>query len=266
MKKRYPSFPIVPIYGKKKLGEKIKELSGKVKKVGVMGGDGTVNEVIQHLAYSSTALGIIPSGNGNDFSRELGIPMDPEKALRVFIMEDSEETFVDLGKVGDRYFSNSFGIGFDAQVVFKSSENKNYKINALKEALRPSTFEFKGSFVMEEDDNLRMENELLMLVFANGRAEGGGFVINNGSEPLKDKKLGVLMVYPCSIFKRAIFLTDSLRAQLKNRRYMNQFKAVKANLEFSSEVLTHMDGEIQKMKRAHISIHPGALKILTGGG
>ena len=47
------------------------------------GGDGTVNEVASALAFRDATLGVIPSGSGNGLARELGIPLEPERAFAV---------------------------------------------------------------------------------------------------------------------------------------------------------------------------------------
>ena len=50
----------------------------------VLGGDGSINEVINGICYlDKTTLGYIPLGSGNDFARGLQIPSDPEKALEI---------------------------------------------------------------------------------------------------------------------------------------------------------------------------------------
>src|SRR5205085_9027809 len=50
-----------------------------------VGGDGTINSVIQELAGSETALGVIPSGTFNVWARETGIPLDSKGALEVLV-------------------------------------------------------------------------------------------------------------------------------------------------------------------------------------
>jgi diacylglycerol kinase (ATP) len=81
----------------------------------VVGGDGTINEVIQELAGSETALGVLPSGTVNVWAREVGIPLDNEKARNILI--DGQTRRIDLGKINDRYFLLMVGIGIDGEVT-----------------------------------------------------------------------------------------------------------------------------------------------------
>ena len=56
----------------------------------VAGGDGIVHLAIQAVAESSTTLGVIPSGSGNDFARALGLPMNIKDASKVAFSEPSK--------------------------------------------------------------------------------------------------------------------------------------------------------------------------------
>src|SRR5881394_2510599 len=67
-----------------------------------VGGDGTISEIIQELAGSETALAVLPSGTVNVWAREVGIPLDPVKALN--LLWDGERRWIDLGRAGERYF------------------------------------------------------------------------------------------------------------------------------------------------------------------
>lgn len=87
----------------------------KLDAVVVMGGDGTINEVIQELAGSETALGVLPSGTVNVWAREVEIPLAIEEAREVLIKKHIKS--IDLGKVNDRYFLLMAGIGFDGEVT-----------------------------------------------------------------------------------------------------------------------------------------------------
>jgi diacylglycerol kinase family enzyme len=83
------------------------------------GGDGTVNEAINGLAGSDTPLTVLPGGSTNVYCRLLGIPVEivdaTEHLLRM--ADDWQPRRVDLGRVNDRYFGFSSGVGLDASVV-----------------------------------------------------------------------------------------------------------------------------------------------------
>ena len=85
-----------------------------------MGGDGTVNEVLNGMAHSTVPLAVIPGGTANVFCCETGIPRNPEKAAAM--LPEWVEARVALGRVhsaaeGPRYFLSMAGAGLDAGIV-----------------------------------------------------------------------------------------------------------------------------------------------------
>jgi YegS/Rv2252/BmrU family lipid kinase len=88
-----------------------------------VGGDGAVLQVVQGLAESKVALGIVPMGTGNLLATNLRIPRRLEDAVQVVI--DGNRRKIDLGKATvdgkERYFSVACGIGFDATVMDATS-------------------------------------------------------------------------------------------------------------------------------------------------
>ena len=96
----------------------------------VVGGDGTLNEVINGLVkkdFSHITLGYIPTGSGNDFAKGMALPSDPQKALELILSPNSYRT-VDIGvlKYSEkdtekiRKFAVSTGIGFDAAICHQA--------------------------------------------------------------------------------------------------------------------------------------------------
>src|SRR5262245_58944406 len=83
------------------------------------GGDGTVNEAANGLVGSETPLTGLPGGSTNVWARTLGIPNDVVDATEhlLQIADDFRPRRVDLGRVDDRYFVFSSGVGLDASVV-----------------------------------------------------------------------------------------------------------------------------------------------------
>jgi diacylglycerol kinase family enzyme len=95
----------------------------------VFGGDGAINEVVNGLMDrrdSSAgppapvpALAVIPGGGGNVFARALGLPASPDAAIRRVreLLTAGSYRMIGLALAGDRYFTFSAGLGFDAEVV-----------------------------------------------------------------------------------------------------------------------------------------------------
>lgn len=88
----------------------------------VVGGDGTVNEVINGLAESQVALGVLPGGTGNVWAKELGLPTrSPRHWLPIVesvkVLVPGTIRRIDLGKANGRYFLQWAGVGLDAEVT-----------------------------------------------------------------------------------------------------------------------------------------------------
>jgi len=89
-----------------------------------LGGDGTVNEVVNGLLTDGVhsrvpRLGIVPAGSTNVFARALGLPNDPIEATGVLLdaLRNDRHRTVSLGRLDDRWFTFAAGMGFDAAVV-----------------------------------------------------------------------------------------------------------------------------------------------------
>lgn len=87
-----------------------------------IGGDGTMNEVLNGVAETAAALGVIPSGTGNDLARSLGIPLDLKAATRVAL--DPLVRRIDLGKERGAYFAVLAGLGFAADVIHHTNTHR----------------------------------------------------------------------------------------------------------------------------------------------
>lgn len=155
-----------------------------------VGGDGTVNEVLNGLVRSRrlggagpAALGVISVGRGNDFAYGVGIPADLDSACRA--LADGHRRRLDVGFVrgGDypdgRYFGNGVGIGFDAVVGFEALKLKrlhgfpSYIVAALKTIFL--YFQAPTLQIAIGDETLTQPS--LMVSIMNGRRMGGGFMM-----------------------------------------------------------------------------------------
>ncbi len=80
-----------------------------------VGGDGTVHEVANAVFGSNVKMGILPMGSGNGLARDVGIPMKIPNAIRA--LHTQHTTAIDVGKIGDKIFTNSFSLGKVAKIA-----------------------------------------------------------------------------------------------------------------------------------------------------
>jgi len=103
-----------------------------------LGGDGTVNEVVNGLLAGGPdpalpRLAVVPCGFANIFARALGLPNDPVAAAAqvVAALTEGRQRTVSMGLAGERYFTFCAGVGFDATVI--------RRVEALRAAGRRSS-------------------------------------------------------------------------------------------------------------------------------
>src|ERR1700756_15596 len=99
------------------------------------GGDGTVHDVLQGLAGSQTALGVLPMGTANALAHDLGLPLDPKGSARAALSAEPRRlalgriTFQDLrGSPATKYFTVAVGIGVDAHLFYKLQANSKQRL------------------------------------------------------------------------------------------------------------------------------------------
>lgn len=129
-----------------------------------LGGDGTLNEVVQGVAKTSTKLALIPGGSTNVFARSLGLPDDAVEATSIVCrkLRDGEDRTVSLGMANGRYFTFCAGWGLDAEIV-RMVERRAM----LKRTVRQATFLWCG-----------------LLAYLGGGARGDITVRADGDDPV----------------------------------------------------------------------------------
>ena len=153
-----------------------------------IGGDGTVNEVINGIAGSGVTLAIIPTGTVNVLAMELGIPLDPPDACK--LAAQGHVIDIDLGLAGERYFALMAGAGVDAAVIAGMNP-------VMKKALKEAAFAIQGVATALTGDFplIRVETggrciDGYFVVIGNSSNYGGAF----GITPDADMRDGLLDV------------------------------------------------------------------------
>jgi diacylglycerol kinase family enzyme len=90
----------------------------------VLGGDGTVNEVVNGILRDGPhpdqpALAVVPGGSTNVFHRALDIPRDPVEATGLLLdaLREGRSRLLGLGRANERWFTFTAGLGLDADAV-----------------------------------------------------------------------------------------------------------------------------------------------------
>jgi diacylglycerol kinase (ATP) len=137
------------------------------------GGDGTVNEVVNGLAGSDCALGVLRGGMGNVFAKEVGISRRPEDALAAQLHGDRRR--FDLGKIDDRYFLLMAGIGLDAEVVEAVPDSWKRRLGSTSYALWALRLvaRYKPTRTDLVIDGEPQAADLFWLLLGNTRSYGG---------------------------------------------------------------------------------------------
>jgi diacylglycerol kinase (ATP) len=166
----------------------------------VCGGDGMVHLGVQAVATTTTALGIIPAGTGNDVARYFDLPRtDPEAAADRVIAGRTRT--IDVARSGSQFFVTVLAAGFDAVVNERANRmtwpkgQMRYNLATLAE-LR--TFE-PLPYTLQIDDQ-RLTLEAMLVAIGNGPSFGGGLRITEGAV-LDDGMLDVVIIKPMSKLK-----------------------------------------------------------------
>lgn len=142
-----------------------------------MGGDGTLNEVLNGLDDPARVrLGIIPCGSGNDFAAVAGIPDDPDGALDVLLKGEAKPTdFMDCSGVRG---INAVGTGIDVDILKRYARMRLLKGSAAYLAsLVLTLFSYCSREFDEVTDDGRRAHRALIACAGNGQRFGGGIPI-----------------------------------------------------------------------------------------
>lgn len=234
----------------------------KQKNIVVLGGDGTLNEVINGVTcFDDVCLSYIPSGSSNDFARSLHIPNDVDKALTIALTPEKQVT-VDIGEVqllnldgslkSQRRFAVSCGLGYDASICYEALNSKlkrllnKFHLGKLTYGLIAAKQVFCYRFVSGDlivDGALRGHyDQILFIVGMVHPYEGGGAKLAPQAD-YKDQKLSVCFVHNLKRWQVFCLLPTAFIAQHTRFAGVEVFDCENFELIQDVEKVTHTDGE-----------------------
>lgn len=216
-----------------------------------VGGDGTLNEVLNGIVGTKNLLGVIPAGSGNDFYKTLS-------------KIDEEYPVIDIGKVNDRYFINIISIGIDAEVANNVSLMKKRKVptNQIYNASLIYTF-FKYKYKDIElliDEKEQKKGKCTILTICNGQVYGGGYKIAPSAK-LTDGYFDVYYVEKVNKPQLPSLINMLKQGIHEKHNKVHKSQATKIKFKCDKELVCNIDGEIMTAKKFNVKIIPNAITI-----
>jgi YegS/Rv2252/BmrU family lipid kinase len=228
----------------------------------VCGGDGTLNEAVNGLAGSETAVSVIPAGTVNLWAREAGLMKPPVEAVR--LAARGVRRRVDLGRAGARYFLLMAGFGIDAAVAQRVSHGAKGRLGAAAYALAAlrQAMSYRGSRI-----EIRMDGEnrtvIALMVLASNIRNYAGLAKITSNAVIDDGLLDV-----CIYEGRGRWDIVRLAALTLIRRHAGSGKVTihrVKRLEIASErpLPVQLDGDAIADSPTEVTVVPGALLVMT---
>ncbi len=214
----------------------------------MIGGDGTVNQVVDALRDTKIRFGIIPVGSGNGLAFAAGIPKKPIDAIQLILKAESKP--VDAFLINNQFSCMLSGIGFDAQVAhdFASKASRGlmtYTQQSLINYFKAHPYQFE--IILE---NFSFFTDAYFISIANSNQFGNNFTIAPKAS-LNDGLLDIVVVQKMNKAKMPFAVLKQIRG---NNKLTELVENISTNniLYFQTNALTiknnkhapfHIDGE-----------------------
>ena len=247
-------------------------LDGRARIIAVLGGDGTLNEVVNGVQGKETILALLPSGTGNDFAKVLGIA---SARAGVEALAAGRVRLVDLARVSidtasganiERLFINAVGIGFDAAVAYRVARVRfgrgmiPYLVGVLA-TLRS----YRGVQASIRIGDTVRNTSLFLACFGNGRSSGGGFALTPRAE-IDDGMLDLCYARDMKVWRVLQVLPKALSGTHLSAPEVGYERLSTAEIRLDAPLPVHADGELltQEALRVRVSVLPGAQRFIAG--
>lgn len=248
-----------------------REMSGKFPILVSVGGDGTVNEVVNGMG-SSNILGVLPTGSGNDFSKMLHLPRGISDILQVIAGQKTKR--IDLGHIIavnsksekiEKYFANSVGIGLDARVAYEARKFPmlrglaKYIVASMK-----SIFSYKAAMAQVTFGSRVSLGKHLLIAIGNGKSAGGGFYLTPDAI-IDDGLLDVCLAKDISVMETLKIFPFVLKGKHGRFDKIEFGRAASLTVRGDDDLPVHVDGEVIGLDNREIVIDlkPRALEVIV---
>lgn len=233
------------------------------KVVAALGGDGTVGDVARGIYGTDAVLGILPTGTGNDFARNLGLKLDLNEACATLLGGVTRR--VDVGLINDTPFINNCGTGFDAQVMHTMNTSIRFTRGpaAFNLAIMKTLATYKPfALTLEADGQELMNEKAYMVSVLNGPVYAAGMMAAPQAE--MDDGLMDVMVIRALPKAQLVSLIVKVRAGTHtDHPAIRLFQTRKLTIKTIPPQPLNIDGDLSGLTPATITVQSRALRVLV---
>ena len=244
------------------------------RRVVVVGGDGTLNEVVNGLIADDTPLedvelGILPVGTASDFARALGIPRDP-LAAAIHLMRQAQPQPLDIGRIAcvrggekvTRYFANIAGLGFDGEVADRVNRaGKSSGTLVYQTMLLRSLAAYQNKHITMTLDGQSTEGVMNSVIVCNARYFGGGMFIAPNAR-WDDGLFDVILLGDFGKLEVVLNMPRLYRGTHLTHKKVTELRAREVHVEAQERMFLQAEGELVGEAPATFRLLPQALKVL----
>lgn len=225
-----------------------------------VGGDGSVNDVVQGLRGTDVRLGIIPCGSGNGLARTLRLPLLP--ALAVQVLNQQYEETIDTIDINGRILSvNASGVGFDAYIARLMHAAKTRGLAAYTNLIVREYASYKNQDYTLTVDGRTFERNAWLIAVANSQQYGNNLTVAPKAK-LNDGLLDITILDRIPPEHLAITVPLAFTKVFDLSGHVEMMKASEIIIEGNLDKWVNIDGEGENIgKTVHFKVLPSSLKI-----
>ena len=233
-----------------------------------VGGDGTLNEVINGIMSSEHASQVtfanVPCGSGNDFIKGFTSEKDPYKLLDSY--RNSDTKAIDVGIINGRSFINISSVGFDAEIVLGAKKYKQlpfisaelaYIISVFATLIKLKAYKVK----VQIDEKESIIKNILFITMANGNYYGGG--MNAAPNAIHDDGLFDFCIVDQIKRRQVPFLLPKfMKGKHEGLKVLKSIRGRNMTITSDYPLPLNIDGEVLLSDSITLSIKEKAINLL----
>jgi diacylglycerol kinase (ATP) len=234
----------------------------------VIGGDGTLQTLVNVPGIAQVTIGILPAGSGNDFAAALGLPPEPVAALRVLLEGGARRVDLARARTADareRLYCGGGGLGLDAEAARHASQTyaglpgrSRYVISALHAVATFSAMTVRADI----PDQVAIERKVLLAAVLNTPSYGAGLRVAVEAK-IDDGLLDLVFVEELGFGDISGIVADWTKHRAPRTRRISRQKIARVRLSSDRPCLFHGDGELIGPAPVEVDVVPGAIQVLA---